>query len=220
MPRVSNQGLRHALLATHPGPSKQALILSNLMSRALPLWSRALAMPRTVAYRIDTTVNELLSKKYRALYNHPAGPKTIHFWCPMMKWGLVFAGFADFFRPAELLSLKQNASLGITGLIWTRFCFVITPVNKFLGLCNFCLFLVGTVQVGRILQYEYGQDMQLRSRAMGERISHHGKFSSMSEFQLKEQIMDKINYVERDKLEQVLQILDEDDEDDMEDLYE
>merc|ERR1712110_1135614 len=114
----------------------------------------------------------------------------------------------------------QPASLGITGLIRTRFCFVITPVNKFLGLCNFCLFLVGSVQVGRILQYEYGQDMQLRSRAMGERISHHGKFSSMSEFQLKEQIMDKINYVERDKLEQVLQILDEDDEDDMEDLYE
>jgi hypothetical protein len=25
-------------------------------------------------------------------WEHPAGPKTIHFWAPMMKWGLVGAG--------------------------------------------------------------------------------------------------------------------------------
>ena len=58
-------------------------------------------------------------------------------------------------RPAAQLSLKQNASLGITGLIWTRFCFVITPVNYFLGLCNFCLGIVGGIQVARILQYQH-----------------------------------------------------------------
>jgi len=45
------------------------------------------------------------------------------------QWGLVLAGAADFARPAEALSLPQNAALMATGLIWTRWCFVIKPRN-------------------------------------------------------------------------------------------
>ena len=46
-----------------------------------------------------------------------------------MKWAIVIAGAADFFRPPEKLSLTQNGALTATGLIWTRWCFVITPKN-------------------------------------------------------------------------------------------
>lgn len=60
------------------------------------------------------------------LWNHPAGklkfhfclnsaltpilgPKTIHFWAPMFKWGLVIAGLADINRPVEKVSLFQSS---------------------------------------------------------------------------------------------------------------
>ena len=37
------------------------------------------------------------------------GPKTVHFWAPMFKWGLVIAGLADINRPVEKVSLFQSA---------------------------------------------------------------------------------------------------------------
>lgn len=46
-----------------------------------------------------------------------------------MKWALVLAGVSDFARPAEKLSLTQNAALTSTGLIWTRWCLIIKPKN-------------------------------------------------------------------------------------------
>ncbi|KZP18508.1 UPF0041-domain-containing protein [Athelia psychrophila] len=46
--------------------------------------------------------------KLTAFMNHPAGPKTVFFWGPMMKWGLVAAGLKDLQRPAEKLSVPQN----------------------------------------------------------------------------------------------------------------
>ncbi|KAK4548312.1 hypothetical protein LTR36_010182 [Oleoguttula mirabilis] len=88
------------------------------------------------------------------LWNSPVGPKTVHFWAPIMKWGLVLAGAADFARPASSLSLSQNSALVATGLIWTRWCFVIKPRNLFLASVNFLLFCVGTTQVTRILRYQ------------------------------------------------------------------
>lgn len=47
----------------------------------------------------------------------------------MIQWGLVLAGIADFFRPAENLSLSQNCALMATGAIWTRWCLIIKPKN-------------------------------------------------------------------------------------------
>ena len=71
---------------------------------------------------------------FRRFMDSPAGPKTIHFWAPAMKWvitklqssvyflsftfvyfppyslqqALVFASIGDLQRPAEKLSLTQN----------------------------------------------------------------------------------------------------------------
>lgn len=47
----------------------------------------------------------------------------------MTQWSLVLAGISDFARPAEKLSFTQNFALTCTGLIWTRWCFVIRPKN-------------------------------------------------------------------------------------------
>lgn len=88
---------------------------------------------------------------WHSLIHSPVGIKTVHFWAPVLKACLVLAGVGDFFRPAEKLSLTQNAALTSTGLIWTRWCFVITPQNMFLAAINFMLGCVGVIQCSRIL---------------------------------------------------------------------
>lgn len=70
-----------------------------------------------------------------------------------MKWAIVIAGISDFARPAEKLSLTQNGALTATGLIWTRWCFVITPKNYLLAAVNFFLGCVGVAQCARIFVY-------------------------------------------------------------------
>lgn len=85
---------------------------------------------------------------------------------------------ADFARPAEKLSLTQNAALTATGLIWTRWCFVIRPKNylyvlpihtkqmpyhgpnpsRSLAAVNFFLAIVGIIQVSRIAKYEMSKN--------------------------------------------------------------
>ncbi|GES63089.1 UPF0041-domain-containing protein [Aspergillus terreus] len=90
---------------------------------------------------------------FQRLWNSPVGVKTVHFWAPVMKWGLVIAGISDFSRPAEKLSLTQNCALMATGAIWTRWCMIITPRNYLLAAVNFFLGCVGVVQVGRIVNY-------------------------------------------------------------------
>src|SRR5579875_1168254 len=70
-----------------------------------------------------------------------------------MQWALVLTGVSDFARPAENLSLTQNAALMATGAIWTRWCLIIKPRNVFLAAVNFFLFCVGSVQVGRVVMY-------------------------------------------------------------------
>ncbi|KAM0754887.1 UPF0041-domain-containing protein [Meredithblackwellia eburnea MCA 4105] len=83
-----------------------------------------------------------VTSKLQAFINHPAGPKTVFFWAPMFKWGLVAAGLKDLSRPAEKISIPQNLALTATGLIWVRYSFVIIPVNYSLASVN--IFVAGT----------------------------------------------------------------------------
>ncbi|SZF00056.1 unnamed protein product [Blumeria hordei] len=112
---------------------------------------------------------------FKRMWESPIGVKTVHFWAPVMKWSLVLAGISDLYRPAEKLSLTQNLALTATGLIWTRWCFVIKPRNILyafppvfhqtfgpeanllnrLATVNFFLGLVGVIQVSRISAYHY-----------------------------------------------------------------
>ncbi|EXJ86449.1 hypothetical protein A1O3_03400 [Capronia epimyces CBS 606.96] len=91
---------------------------------------------------------------WQRLWTSEVGIKTVHFWAPVMKWGVVLAGATDFLRPAEKLSLTQNLALVATGSIWTRWCFVIKPRNVLLAAVNFCLALVGSIQCARIFLYK------------------------------------------------------------------
>ncbi|ROW16393.1 hypothetical protein VPNG_02882 [Cytospora leucostoma] len=90
---------------------------------------------------------------FQRMWDSPIGFKTVHFWAPVMKWALVLAGIADFARPASSLSLQQNGALTATGLIWTRWCLIITPKNYLLAAVNFFLGVVGVIQCSRILAY-------------------------------------------------------------------
>lgn len=69
------------------------------------------------------------AQRLMAFWNHPAGPKTIHFWAPTFKWGITLANIADFQRPAELVSYPQQTAVTATGLIWSRFATQIVPVR-------------------------------------------------------------------------------------------
>ncbi|TCD62381.1 Mitochondrial pyruvate carrier 2 [Steccherinum ochraceum] len=82
-----------------------------------------------------------------------AGPKTVFFWAPMMKWCLVAAGLKDLSRPAEKLSVSQNVALAATGFVFVRYCMVITPVNYSLAAVNFFVGTSGLGQLARIYHY-------------------------------------------------------------------
>ncbi|KAI0070604.1 UPF0041-domain-containing protein [Panus rudis PR-1116 ss-1] len=95
--------------------------------------------------------------KFQAFLNHPAGPKTVFFWAPMMKWCLVAAGLKDLSRPADKLSVSQNVALAATGFIWVRYSLVITPINYSLAAVNFFVGSTGLGQLGRIWYYQRTQ---------------------------------------------------------------
>ncbi|CAE6420680.1 unnamed protein product [Rhizoctonia solani] len=91
--------------------------------------------------------------KFQRFMNHPAGPKTVFFWAPLMKWCLVAAGLKDMSRPADKLSVSQNTALAATGFIWVRYSLVITPVNYSLAAVNFFVGASGLTQLYRIWDY-------------------------------------------------------------------
>lgn len=73
------------------------------------------------------------------LAEHPAGPFYIHFWAPNFKWALSINNLVDYARPVEKVSYSMNSALTLTGLIFMRWSFVITPVNYSLFFVNCAL---------------------------------------------------------------------------------
>ncbi|PIK36560.1 Brain protein 44 [Apostichopus japonicus] len=108
----------------------------------------------TLWARLDASVEKAIPEKFRPLWNHPAGMKTIFFWAPTFKWCLVIAGIADYTRPAEKLSWRQSGALCTTGVIWSRYSLVIVPKNWNLFSVNFFLALTGGFQLLRIYLYQ------------------------------------------------------------------
>ncbi|XP_073101829.1 uncharacterized protein [Elaeis guineensis] len=53
---------------------------------------------------------------------------SVHFWAPTFKWGISIANVADFSKPPEKISYPQQIAVTCTGLIWSRYSMVITPV--------------------------------------------------------------------------------------------
>ncbi|KAK0141033.1 Mitochondrial pyruvate carrier 2 [Merluccius polli] len=124
-----------------------------------------MAALRASYHRILDKVEHILPAKLRPLYNHPAGPKTVFFWAPMFKWGLVMAGMADMTRPAEKLSLSQSGVLTATGLVWSRYSLVIIPKNWNLFAVNFFVGGAGASQLYRIWNYKQEQKAEAKAAA-------------------------------------------------------
>ncbi|VDK68907.1 unnamed protein product [Litomosoides sigmodontis] len=97
----------------------------------------------------------------KVFWNHEAGPKTIFFWAPTFKWCLVIAGISDLRRPAEKISTYQNTALFVTGMIWTRYSFVIRPINYNLASVNFFVSLTGFYQLLRKRRHSVSQKQLL-----------------------------------------------------------
>ncbi|EEB14945.1 Brain protein, putative [Pediculus humanus corporis] len=109
----------------------------------------------SLIYRRSIAVlDKFVPPKLQPLWNHEAGPKTIFFWAPIVKWGLVVAGIGDLSRPVETLSVSQSGSLAATGVIWARYSLVIIPKNWSLFSVN--MFVAGTnlFQFFRAVKYQ------------------------------------------------------------------
>ncbi|KAK2080745.1 Mitochondrial pyruvate carrier 4 [Prototheca wickerhamii] len=101
-----------------------------------------------------------MASRFASFWNHPAGPKTIHFWAPTFKWAITFANIADFARPAELVSYPQQCAVTATGLIWSRFATQIHPVNYNLLAVNAFMAMTGIYQLSRKIQH----DMEIKEQ--------------------------------------------------------
>mmetsp|Transcript_13417 Transcript_13417/g.48826 ORF Transcript_13417/g.48826 Transcript_13417/m.48826 type:complete len:122 (-) Transcript_13417:2658-3023(-) len=95
-----------------------------------------------------------LGQRALAFWNHPAGPKTIHFWAPTFKWGISFANIADMQKPPEKLSYPQQIAITATGLIWSRYSTQIVPVNYNLLSVNVFMAATGSYQLFRKIMHD------------------------------------------------------------------
>ncbi|KAL7637614.1 UNVERIFIED_CONTAM: hypothetical protein RMT77_012343 [Armadillidium vulgare] len=108
------------------------------------------AMYRSMIKSLD----KLVPPRFHPFWNHPAGPKTVFFWAPTVKWSLVIAGLGDLARPPQKLSASQSCALAATGSIWARYCLVIIPKNYYLCSVNVFVGSTGFYQLFRIFRYK------------------------------------------------------------------
>lgn len=102
-----------------------------------------------------------LMQSAAAFWNHPAGPKTIFFWAPTMKWGITAANIKDFSRPPELLSLPQQSAVAVTGLIWCKYSLDIVPKNYNLMSVNVVMAATGLYQIYRKISHDQAMKAQV-----------------------------------------------------------
>lgn len=80
---------------------------------------------------------------------------TIFFWAPTSKWALSANNIVDINKDLKTISLSQQLALTMSGLIWTRFSFVIYPVNVNLAIVNGVLAMTSGYHVVRKIKAEY-----------------------------------------------------------------
>lgn len=95
-----------------------------------------------------------LSAKAKSVLAHPAGPFTIHFWAPALKWGICIANLVDMKKQkAENISVPQQTAVALTGIIWSRYSTVITPKNWSLFSVNLAMAITGSIQLYRVFMH-------------------------------------------------------------------
>ncbi|XP_058121460.1 mitochondrial pyruvate carrier 2-like [Anopheles ziemanni] len=111
-----------------------------------------------IYHALVNTADKFVPGALQPLWNHAAGPKTVFFWAPVFKWGLVVAGLSDLRRSPDQLSISQSASLAATGIIWSRYSLVIIPKNW--GLFSVNLFVAGTQVLQLYRAWDYSRKTQ------------------------------------------------------------
>ncbi|KAK3427229.1 hypothetical protein EUGRSUZ_F03502 [Eucalyptus grandis] len=103
----------------------------------------------------------MAASKLQAFWNHPAGPKTIHFWGPTFKWVISIANVADFSKPPENISYPHQCGLhlppflvDVSYLLFKKFQFGYNGGVRYLGCC--CLLICS-----RCLHWSYLVTLQL-----------------------------------------------------------
>ncbi|GAB9464145.1 hypothetical protein Gpo141_00001586 [Globisporangium polare] len=109
-------------------------------------------VPRIQAKVLSTEI-VASNPKLVELLSHPAGPFTVHFWAPTMKWAISLANLADMRRPAENISTSQQCAVALTGVIWSRYSLIITPKNWNLFAVNVFMGITGITQLYRKATY-------------------------------------------------------------------
>lgn len=84
-----------------------------------------------------------------------AGPFTVHFWAPMSKWMISGASFLELDRPTEKISLAQYSALTLTGLFFSRYALLVTPINYTLCSVNIALFGSSAWHLGRKVKADF-----------------------------------------------------------------
>jgi len=84
-----------------------------------------------------------------------AGPFTVHFWAPMSKWLISGASFLDLDRPTDKVSITQYTALTATGLFFSRYAMLVTPINYMLCSVNVALFGSSAWHLGRKIKADY-----------------------------------------------------------------
>ena len=85
----------------------------------------------------------------------PTGPLTVFFWAPASKMLLSMNNLVDLDKPTDKMSLNNQLALTATGVIWTRYCFVITPVNHGLAAVNAVLGISSAYHAARKIKADY-----------------------------------------------------------------
>ncbi|XP_019867596.1 uncharacterized protein LOC109596487 [Aethina tumida] len=105
---------------------------------------------------LDRTVLGFLPRFLHPLWVHPAGIKTIFFWAPTAKWGLVIAGLSDILvRDPLVTSINQTTVLAGTGLIWSRYSLVIYPKNWNLFFVNLFMSILQSYSMLKAIKAQY-----------------------------------------------------------------
>jgi len=89
-----------------------------------------------------------------------AGPFTVHFWAPMSKWLISGASFLDLNRPTDKISIAQYTALTFTGLFFSRYSLLVTPINYTLCSVNIALFGSSAWHLGRKINADFIEDKE------------------------------------------------------------
>merc|ERR1719201_745252 len=90
-----------------------------------------------------------------AYLSSAGGPFTIHPWPPMTKLMISGTSLLELDRPTDKISLSQYSALTLTGLIFSRYGMVVTPINYPLTSVNILLFGSSAWHLGRKIKADY-----------------------------------------------------------------